>query len=283
MKYLLCIILAHASIAPVFALPAIPEPPAILHGTVTDGVTNQPVTITSVTWQVTDGTESGTFSITSTPPAHIVEQSGQSFYVLEVPFETRVIKTADGQSISLTRQGQSLELRSPAPNYTLTTFINDRAATIRSVDGTAASGPALTISNDPATNGKMLRVDLTLPPADPYAVWAAANFSDINAPSAARTADPDGDGATNEQEWAAGTNPNNRASILSVTASTRLANGTWAVTFQTVPGRRYRLMRSDDLSSFTPGGEPFTASSASTTLNIPDAPRQFLKLTALPE
>jgi hypothetical protein len=190
MKFLLSYILACASIAHAVAMPAIPEPPVMLYGTVTDGTTNQPVTITSVTWQVTDGTESGTFTITSTPPARIVSQSGQSFYILEVPFETRVVKTAGGQTVSLTRQGQSLELKSPAPTYTLTPFINGRAATIRTVDGTAASGPSLTFPNDPVTNGKMLRVDLTLPPADPYAAWAAANFPDPNAPNAARPSPP---------------------------------------------------------------------------------------------
>lgn len=262
--------------------PAIPEPPVVVYGTVTDGSTNQPVTISIVTWQVTDGTESATLSSVSAPPSRIVTQGGQSLYLLEVPFETRVVQAGAGKTITLTRNGQSLELKSPSPAYTLTPFINGRAATIRSVDGIPASGATLPLTNTPATNGKMLRVDLTLPALDAYADWAAAHFPNPNAPNAARTADPDGDGATNEQEFLAGTDPNNRTSVLSVLSSTLQPNGDLAVTFRTVIGKRYRLMLSSDLATFTMHGVPFTAPATTTPLTVPQAGRKFLKLEVLP-
>ena len=276
----LCVALQGAALA--IDPPAIPEPPVVLYGTVTDSGTNQPVTISSVTWQVTDGTESATFTVTSAPPARIVMQDGQSFYLLEVPFETRVVQNGAGQTITLVRQGQSLELKTPSPNYTLTPFINGRAATIRSVGGTPASGSTLPLSNTPAVNGKMLRVDLTLPPSDPYAAWAATHFPDPNSPGAARTADPDGDGATNQQEFLAGTNPNNRASVLSVVASTFQPNGSLNVSFQTVAGKRYRLLLSSDLATFTQDGATFTAAAATTTMTVNNAQRKFLRLEVVP-
>ena len=56
----------------------------------------------------------------------------------------------------------------------------------------------MSLINSPQTNGKIWRVDLTLPAAPTYEEWVAANFTNPAAPEAARTADPDGDGATNE-------------------------------------------------------------------------------------
>ena len=265
------------------SVPAIPEPPVVLYGTVFDGGTNQSIVITSVTWLVTDGTESATFSAVSAPPSRIITQGGQSFYLLEVPFETRMVQNGATQTITLVRQGQALELKTPSPNYTLTPFINGRAASLRTVDGAPASGGTLPLTNSPATSGKMLRVELTLPPLDPYAAWAAANFPNPNAPNAARTADADGDGATNEQEYLAGTDPNSRASVLSVLSSAMQPNGDLSVTFKTVIGKRYRLMVSGDLAAFTAQGATFTATASTTPLTVPQGPRKFLKLEIVPD
>jgi hypothetical protein len=61
------------------------------------------------------------------------------------------------------------------------------------------------------------------------------------------------------------------------------ANGTLAVTFQTVPGKRYRLQVSSDLATFTPEGAVFTATAATTNLNVSSAQRKFLKLEVVPD
>ena len=60
--------------------------------------------------------------------------------------------------------------------------------------------------------------------------------------------DPDHDGWTNAQEYAAGTDPLNRASVLKVKAMSRTGDD-MTVTFSTVAGRTYRLERSDTLQS----------------------------------
>src|SRR5690349_21302331 len=57
-------------------------------------------------------------------------------------------------------------------------------------------------------------------------------------------ADPDGDGLTNAQEFAAGTDPTNAASVLKVT-DIAVGDGNIAVSFPTVSGKTYRLERSD--------------------------------------
>jgi hypothetical protein len=116
-----------------------------------------------------------------------------------------------------------------------------------------------------------------------YANWAAAHFPNPNAPNAAQTADPDGDGQTNEQEFLAGTNPNNPASRLSVTHLSRQPNGDLSVSFQTVPGNRYRLMLTNDLQAYTPQGIPITATEYTITLTVtPNASWKFLRLEVAP-
>ena len=265
-------------------IPAIPEPPILLYGTVMDGTTNQPVAITSVVWQVSDGTENRTFTA-ALPTVKILEANGQSFYRLEIPMEMRSALTPTG-SLTLTPSASGLPVKSPSPTYTLTAIINGRATTIKTVDAATqpANTPSVSFSDyTPATQGRMTRVDLTLKPLDPYADWAALNFPNPNDPKASRTADPDGDGATNEQEFLAGTNPNSANSVLSITSSTVNPNGTWSVSFQTIPGKKYRLLSSTDLSAFNPEGATFTATNNSTALTLGNGFRKFIKLEIVPE
>lgn len=79
--------------------------------------------------------------------------------------------------------------------------------------------------------------------------WRFANFGTIsNTGNAADNADPDGDGWTNAQERASGTDPNNRTSLLKL--SQIQSNGSdMVVSFATVAGKTYRLERSDTLQS----------------------------------
>jgi fibronectin type 3 domain-containing protein len=79
--------------------------------------------------------------------------------------------------------------------------------------------------------------------------WRLTHFGSItNSGNAADSADPDGDGLPNTQEFAAGTDPNSAASALRVN-SVEISGGDAVVSFPTVLGKTYRLERSDTLQS----------------------------------
>lgn len=84
--------------------------------------------------------------------------------------------------------------------------------------------------------------------------WRLANFGSIaNSGMSADSADPDGDGQTNLQEFTAGTDPNNRSSALGIT-QTQTSGNDVIVSFPTAVGKLYRLESSDTLQtgSWTP-------------------------------
>jgi fibronectin type 3 domain-containing protein len=77
--------------------------------------------------------------------------------------------------------------------------------------------------------------------------WRLANFGTIaNSGNAADSADPDGDGLTNTQEYTAGTNPNSVASALKI-AQMQASGNDVVVSFSSVVGKTYRVERSDTL------------------------------------
>ncbi|MEO6477602.1 autotransporter-associated beta strand repeat-containing protein [Luteolibacter sp.] len=79
--------------------------------------------------------------------------------------------------------------------------------------------------------------------------WRSANFGTIaDAGNAADSADPDGDGSTNAQEFAAGTVPNDPNSVFKVAAITREGTDVH-LTFPSVVGKLYRLQSSETLNS----------------------------------
>jgi lysophospholipase L1-like esterase len=79
--------------------------------------------------------------------------------------------------------------------------------------------------------------------------WRLANFGTVaNSGNAADSADPDGDGLTNTQEFTSGTNPNSAASALKV-AQVQTSGSNLVVSFPTVSGKTYRLERSDTLQN----------------------------------
>ena len=64
-------------------------------------------------------------------------------------------------------------------------------------------------------------------------------------------ADTDGDGQGDLQEQAAGTDPNSSASELKITGVVRTNPGSVTVTFQSVPGKNYRIEYSNDLTTWS--------------------------------
>jgi fibronectin type 3 domain-containing protein len=79
--------------------------------------------------------------------------------------------------------------------------------------------------------------------------WRFANFgTTANTGNAADSADPDGDGLSNAQEYTAGTNPNSAASALKIT-QVQASGNDMVVSFPSVSGKTYRVERSDTLQS----------------------------------
>ncbi len=268
-------------------IPGIPEPPLILFGTVTDASNNQPVVITSVSWQVSDGSASQSYSAASLPATQVVSASGQSFYLLRVPFDTRVVQNGAGQ-IVLSPAAGSLELKTSSPTYTLTAVINGKAATVKAVNSVAQTvGTANYSINDyiPATQGRMVQVDLFIN-QDPYLTWTTQYFGDPNSAQAAKTADPDHDGFTNEQEFAAGTDPTNGRSALRLSNFSRATNGsTFSLTWDSVAGKVYQVQTSNDLAIWTDTGSAISATGSTALLTVPitgNPTRQFYRVRLVP-
>lgn len=105
-----------------------------------------------------------------------------------------------------------------------------------------------------------------------------------NTGEAADTADPDGDGMTNAQEFAAGTNPNSAASALKIASVTKSGNN-MLVNFPTVLGKTYRLEFSDTLKGWT--NVESGIEGTGTTVEITDTgggaePRRFYRVVVQP-
>lgn len=102
--------------------------------------------------------------------------------------------------------------------------------------------------------------------------WETANGLNPNDDTDAAK-DTDGDGASSIDEFIAGTDPQNGASVLRA-AATFLANGSADITFQAVAGKSYKVQASTDLTA--PSWSliatlPVQAASGPVTVNDPDA------------
>ena len=239
----------HVHAAP--AIPTgVPEPGLILWGSVVNATnTSQQISIDSASWSVTDGTSIGTYTPLTRPPVRTFIQGNQSFYVLEVPFDTRrfgAIQLDDPVSEGV----KSFPLQSSSPpTYLLTPTINGSPASVRFVDGAPSSGTNVPVSGFTATvRGRVIRVDLAITPiTETYEQWATRIFGGIGLPSASPGADPDQDGLTNSGEYAAGTNPLDPSSTLKLLQISFTANQA-TVGWQSVSNKRYVLESASNLS-----------------------------------
>jgi hypothetical protein len=92
-----------------------------------------------------------------------------------------------------------------------------------------------------ACSGASGTYDLTfttsaIPGPSKFPQWQIAYFGATNSPAAAPSADPDGDGMSNTNEFLAGTSPTNRASVLRITSVILSDNDVW-VTWLTAGGK----------------------------------------------
>jgi hypothetical protein len=97
--------------------------------------------------------------------------------------------------------------------------------------------------------------------------WERAHVLDYTDPADA-SLDPDGDAAANRDEFLAGTDPQNRASVLRIESSAT-SGLVWTVRVATVPGRAYVLQTSTDLVAWRDSGEPVVATGPELVLPVP--------------
>ena len=81
----------------------------------------------------------------------------------------------------------------------------------------------------------------TYQPLDPFHTWLASYGLPSN--GSADYLDSDGDGMNNWQEYLAGTNPTNAASVFKITSAQMIPGGKFVVRWTSVSNRLYDIMR----------------------------------------
>ncbi|MEI8039100.1 MAG: immunoglobulin domain-containing protein [Verrucomicrobiota bacterium] len=106
--------------------------------------------------------------------------------------------------------------------------------------------------------------------ADPFAAWInGLDWSGFTSPDKSATGDPDGDGMTNQQEYAFGLDPRYGSSANPITVPLDPATGTFSYTRRATPattGLAYTVLTSTDLVTWTP--DAGTAESITTSGDV---------------
>jgi|GEM_PF-2155308 len=254
----------------------LPEPGVLFYGSVANTQSGARITSGTVTWTFTTGDPVSTVVVS----APIRDVGGQSFYVVEVPFET--------VTSGLTLSANTFSLPSSTTTYGRSVKLDGQDVVILD-----ATGKQFAVSA--ADRGLVRRVDLQFIPSgapETYEAWSTRFFG---IPNADPGADPDGDGRTNLQEFSAGTDPT-AVSELSIAGAVRyyasgltVSNVTFQLTgsatanFTTGPDGLYRfgLLPGESYTN-TPskvGGEP--PAQGVSTLDITLLRRHILGLALL--
>lgn len=122
---------------------------------------------------------------------------------------------------------------------------------------------------------------------DAYGAWTDA--FELSGADAEPTADPDGDGLSNEEEFILGTepnNPNSRYAINSQIVDPQVGIPHFTIHFDTVAGRSYRVQRSLDLSpdSWEPIGDgPISGDGNPASVSDPLGEKAFYRVKVILE
>lgn len=209
----------------------IPEPSLVLYGTVIDTGTGNRVTFGTLTWSFRPTAGGSTITVSTT----LTNINDQFSYVVRVPCETELTGVAVSPGV--------LKLASTATTY-------DRSQVkIHGTNATFVNSSLGTLTLGPTDRGLIQRVDftvtLTLGTGMPDA-WQMQYFNQVGVDP---NADPDQDGATNLQEYRAGTHPldaQSRFEFVSVEADPA---GGVRIRWPSVAGKVYSIQRSLSLTT----------------------------------
>ncbi len=207
---------------------AVPEPDVVFYGRVTRSPLNTAYVPAGVTWSLSGNAETLAASKTT-----VVSVNGESFYLTRIPFETRQL--ADNTPLPATPN--TLSLPAAATPYTRSATVDGRPAILPAGTGSFSYGAA--------TQGLIERLDLVI--GETFAEWSQRLFGSV----VSQTADADGDGRTNYQEYVAGTDPQNPASAFRATSIVPAGANSVAITWRSIAGKSYFIDRSFDFQTWT--------------------------------
>ncbi len=210
------------------AAAAVPEPDVIFYGRVPRSPAGTVHVPAGVTWSLAGNAE--TLAVSQTT---VVSVNGETFYLTRIPFETR--KLADNTPLPATPN--TLALPAAATPYTRSASVDGRPAILPTGTGSFSYGAS--------NQGLIERLDLVI--GETFAEWSQRLFGTL----VSQTADADGDGQTNYQEYLAGTDPTNATSIFRATSITPSGAGTLTITWQSIAAKSYVVERSVNLQSWT--------------------------------
>lgn len=172
---------------------------------------------------------------------------------------------ADPVNVTLTAAGPGTiryTLDGSAPDFDSPTVSSGGSVTLRS------SGKVRAILVNGSTVSRICEAAFAVTDADADGIadwWETQNFGSLSVANA--SSDADGDGASDRDEFFAGTDAKNPADVLRVRA-VRVA-GTIELTFASKSGLLYRIEESADLQTWTPATVPFAGTGAEMTQSIP--------------
>lgn len=213
----------------------IPEPPLVWYGSVRNNVGGQDIRLTTGTlsWVIRDA-QGGVTAALTLPLTNINDQFS---YVVEIPCESLLG--------TMTRSPGSLLVEPPSTYSRLQVTLDGQPLFLQ-----APAGESFLLNG--GTRGSLERIDLTFARTEPDADgdglpdwWEDEYFPGVGADPAV---DSDGDGVINRDEYLAGTNPTDPASLFMIEVTTDVA-GFPRVRWSSAEGKSYRVLRAKSLSS----------------------------------
>ncbi len=202
------------------------------------------------------------------PQVAIASPSNQQVVVQNQPVNISINATGNIDHVDLKLNGVVIATDSSAPF----TFVQNPSQPNPIYTAVAVDSIHLTSTSQP----------VSLQVVSPYQLWVSG-FPQLTNNLA--SADPDGDGLTNEQEFAAQTDPGNATSVLKILNFSRNTAGTQAtITWQSVNGVSYQLQKSENVSTWSDIGAVISATNTTTSLTFSTstASRQFFRIRTTP-